>query len=114
MTIDLKGLTMVELTTLRSRVDAAIERLELSNLTKARSEAAKIAKEYGIPLESLILDEAGKKSGRMKTVKRRKKVAPKYRHPEDTSLTWTGRGLKPAWVVLLLERGVKLEDLAIQ
>ena len=114
MSINLKGLTLTELNTLRSKVDAAIQRLELTNLTKARIEAAKLAKEYGIPLESLIVEEAVTKSTRKKTVKPRKKVAPKYRHPEDTSLTWTGRGLKPKWIVLLLETGIKLEDLEIQ
>ncbi len=41
------------------------------------------------------------------------KVAPKYRHPEDSSVTWTGRGRKPKWILELLEQGKTLEDLEI-
>lgn len=43
--------------------------------------------------------------------KTRKPVAVKYRRNENT---WTGRGLKPKWVVQYLEAGGKLEDLAVQ
>lgn len=27
-----------------------------------------------------------------------KKVAPKFRHKEDSSLTWSGRGRMPKWI----------------
>ena len=113
MTISLNGLSLNELKALRLKVDAAIQKFQSANLTKARAEAAKLAKEYGIPLESLVVEDAATKASRKKTKKPRAKVAPKYRHPEDASLTWTGRGLKPKWVVQLLEKGIKLEDLKI-
>ena len=54
MTVILNNLTLAELKTLRSKVDAAIQRLEEKNLKKARIEAKKLAKEYGIPLASLV------------------------------------------------------------
>ena len=37
----------------------------------------------------------------------------KYRHPEDPSLTWSGRGRKPLWFVAALDAGKTPEDLAI-
>ena len=40
-------------------------------------------------------------------------VAPKYRSLQDASMTWTGRGRKPAWVAAHLDAGGKLEELAI-
>ncbi|MBO9468145.1 H-NS histone family protein [Tropicibacter sp. R15_0] len=40
-------------------------------------------------------------------------VAPKYRHPENPALTWSGRGRKPKWFVEALEQGKTPEDLAI-
>ena len=113
MSIKLTGLSLKELKTLRSKVDAAINRLEATNLSRARFEAEKLAKEYGIALEALISEDAGMKPARKKPAKTRKKVLPKYRHPDDASLTWTGRGLKPKWVVSLLENNVKIEDLEI-
>ncbi len=35
-------------------------------------------------------------------------MAPKYRHPENTEITWSGRGRKPAWIVEGLEAGKSL------
>ena len=42
-----------------------------------------------------------------------KKVKPKYRNPANRAETWTGRGLKPRWMVAALKGGKKLEDFAI-
>ena len=114
MSIKLIGLNLKELKILRSKIDAAIQKLEANNLSKARLEVAKLAKEYGIPLEDLIAEKASTKPARKLTKKTKKKVPPKYRHPDDNSLTWTGRGLKPKWVSLLLENGIKLDDLTIK
>ena len=46
--------------------------------------------------------------------KQRKKVKAKYRHPEDNTLTWTGRGRKPVWVEEQLSKGNDLESLKIK
>ena len=43
-----------------------------------------------------------------------KVVAVKYRHPDDPSLTWTGRGKRPLWVVEALAAGKTLDDLAAE
>jgi DNA-binding protein H-NS len=40
-------------------------------------------------------------------------AAAKYRHPENPSLTWSGRGRKPLWFVAALEAGKSADDLAI-
>lgn len=42
----------------------------------------------------------------------RGKVAPKYRDPA-TGATWTGRGLKPKWLVEQLANGKQMHDFAI-
>jgi DNA-binding protein H-NS len=44
---------------------------------------------------------------------RRAAVAPKYRNPENSSETWSGRGQKPKWLEALLAKGAKLDDLRI-
>jgi len=41
-------------------------------------------------------------------------AAPKYRHPENASLTWSGRGRKPLWFVAALDAGKAPEDLTIR
>jgi DNA-binding protein H-NS len=40
-------------------------------------------------------------------------VAVKYRHPEEPSLSWTGRGRQPKWVVEYVESGGTLKDLFV-
>ncbi len=40
------------------------------------------------------------------------KVAAKYRDP-DSGLTWSGRGLKPKWLVAALANGRSAEDFLI-
>ena len=42
------------------------------------------------------------------------KVPPKYKHPRNSKLLWTGRGKKPLWVRECLEEGLTLEDLLIK
>ena len=42
------------------------------------------------------------------------KVQPKYRHPENGELTWTGRGKQPRWLVEALSQGLTLEQMLIQ
>jgi DNA-binding protein H-NS len=51
-----------------------------------------------------------------KTTKRkaRTKVEPKYRHPENTQLTWSGRGKHPNWIKEALESGLTLADMLIE
>ena len=41
-----------------------------------------------------------------------RKVAPKYRNPA-TGDTWTGRGLKPKWLVAALNSGRSLSEFAL-
>jgi len=42
-----------------------------------------------------------------------KKVAPKYRNPDDPSQTWAGRGAQPRWLKAHLTAGRNIEDFAI-
>jgi DNA-binding protein H-NS len=42
-----------------------------------------------------------------------RKVAPKYRNPQNRSETWAGRGATPRWLRAMLKSGHKLEEFAI-
>jgi DNA-binding protein H-NS len=44
---------------------------------------------------------------------KRPQAEPKYRHPENAELTWTGHGRKPGWIAEALEAGKSLDDFAI-
>ncbi len=38
---------------------------------------------------------------------------PKYQHPGDPTLTWSGQGRSPKWFAELLREGFKAEDLLV-
>lgn len=42
------------------------------------------------------------------------KVAPKYRNPDNSAETWTGRGKQPRWLAAMTKSGRKLEEFAIK
>ena len=114
MTIDISGLSKSELIALGKRVERAIEAFDAQNLARARKEAQRVAREYGVSVEDLTgAAPSPAKSKAKSKPKRRGKVAPKYRNPGDASQTWTGRGRQPAWVAEALAGGARLEDLAI-
>ena len=116
MTIDISGLSKPELIALKRRVERAIEAFDAQNLARARKEAQRVAREYGVSVEDLMgaaPSPAKPKAKAKPKPRRRGKVAPKYRNPAEPSQTWTGRGRQPAWVAEALAGGARLEDLAI-
>jgi len=42
-----------------------------------------------------------------------REVKPKYRHPKDMILTWSGRGKKPGWMQDWIAAGNDMNDLLI-
>ena len=104
--MDLNSLSLSELKQLRSNVDKAITSYEARLKKEALSAVQATAKEHGFDLSELLKGELGKRH-------RTGKVEPKYAHPENPSLTWTGRGRKPNWVNEALSAGKSIEDLAI-
>lgn len=60
----------------------------------------------------LALNGHGRRGGGSKLAGR--KLKPKYRNPADKSETWSGRGLRPKWLIAAMkETGRKLDDFAI-
>lgn len=106
MNIELDSLSLAELRDLRARTDRAIASFENRRKREALAAAEKIAKEHGFNLAELTGSSKPRSS-------RRAPAEAKYAHPENRSLTWSGRGRRPAWVVSALESGQSLEDLAI-
>lgn len=90
-----------ELRALRSRVDAAIGGFKERKRADAIQAAELAARNHGYKLSDLI-GSARKKAARDEVL---------YAHPNDASLTWSGRGRRPRWVMELLETGRTLEDL---
>ena len=96
-------MSLAELEQLQKDVAKAITAAESTRKKDALKAAKAAAKEMGFDLEDLM--SGGAKSSAS--------VAPKYQHPENPELTWSGRGRKPKWYVEALESGKAEADLLI-
>lgn len=114
---NLTKMTFEALVTLRDNADriistrAAAERRALEDKLASISRffGAAPAKKRGRPPKSA----KGAVRARSNALKG-KKVAPKYRNPEDKSQTWAGRGLQPKWLSEAIKGGKSLDDFAIK
>lgn len=105
--MDISSLSLVELKSLLEQIPAEIKRREKEEKLKLRKEIEVLVQARGFALEDLI----GKSSANEAKV--RMPVAVKYRHPQDASLSWTGRGRQPRWIVDYIANGGKLEQIAV-
>lgn len=101
---DLTAFSLKELKDLQKDIDRAIANFETRQKAEARAELEALAKERGFSLAELVSSE---------TKKTRVPAQPKYRHPENPALTWSGRGRKPLWFVDYLAAGKSPENLMI-
>jgi DNA-binding protein H-NS len=97
--MQLKSMSVDRLVDLREKVETALR----TRIAATRSELEAKLKE---------LPEVG---GFRKTSRRglRGRVSPKYRNPDNPAETWSGRGLRPRWLVAKLKRGAREEDFLI-
>lgn len=105
MSNDLSKLSLAELKALQSNVAKAIASFEDRRRAEALAAMEAAAKEHGFALSELL--------GAATAPRKRMPARAKYAHPDNASVTWTGRGRKPLWVADALSSGRKLEDLLI-
>lgn len=90
---ELNKLSLDELLSLQHRAAAEVTARQSADKEKAKQEILALASKYGIEVK-FAGSAAAPKAGKTK----RGTVAAKYRHPENSALTWTGRGRSPVWV----------------
>jgi DNA-binding protein H-NS len=106
--IDLSKLSIEELESLVKDAQAEITARREAERERVLGQMRELAASLGLTLEDVVKLERGKA---VKGVAA--SVQPKYRHPTNPSLTWTGRGKRPAWVTEALAAGKSLDDLAV-
>lgn len=92
-----------ELIALHQEINETLNAKVLEQRRTLESELAKLDRFHGGSSRSKSLFGNGARTP----------VAPKYRNPENPSLTWAGRGLKPLWLKAAIEAGRKPEDFLI-
>lgn len=106
--MDLSALSLAELRNLQQIIPAEMKRREAQEKIDALNEVRALAKAKGFSLEDLLGKEA--KVGKVRSGG---VVKVKYRHPNDASLEWTGRGRRPKWVETWLAEGRSIDELAV-
>jgi DNA-binding protein H-NS len=102
---DLASMSLDELKKLNKDIEKAINSFEARRLADARKALEAKAAELGVSLAEIM---GGKPAKGAKAA-----VAAKYAHPENPSLTWSGRGRTPRWIADLEAKGGKRADYAI-
>lgn len=110
--IDLRGKSKAELLKLQRDIDKAIDQRRKKEKAEALAAAEAAAKKHGFKLSDLLEPAKGRKPRKDKG-KRRNPLPPKYRHPENSEVTWSGAGRRPGWVVEYTASGKPVEDLLI-
>lgn len=101
-----------QLTQLRAHLDAVIdEKRSTGRKRLIETMKAEAAKE-GFDISDLFGMGTKGRRGRKPGVAG-KPVGVKYRHPDDPSLTWSGRGRPSRWLAELISKGHKREDFAV-
>jgi DNA-binding protein H-NS len=100
---DFEALSLTELRKLGKDVAREISTFEDRQKANARVEVEAFSREMGYSLAELVGHDAKPK---------RIPAVPKYQHPENTTLTWSGRGRRPLWFIEALEAGKTADDLA--
>ena len=109
--VDLSKFSIEELESLVKDAQTEITSRREAERERVLGQMRELAASLGLTLEDVVRLERGKgiagKGGAVGS------VAPKYRHPSDPNLTWSGRGKRPAWIAEALAAGKSLEDLAV-
>jgi DNA-binding protein H-NS len=78
-------------------------------LKELKAEIEKMLADEGYTLNDIVEGRGRSKRASGGAVK----APAKYRHPENASLTWSGRGRQPGWYKEALEAGKTPEDLLV-
>lgn len=104
--MDLSSMTAAQLRDLQQQIPVELKRREAQDKANILNEVRAFAKARGFALEELVGKEAKIKAPTGK-------VKVKYRHPENATLEWTGRGRQPKWVGEWLAKGGTLDSLTV-
>lgn len=105
MKIDYKKYSLSQLEAVMIEISHEIEERKKLEAESIRLKIENILQESGLSLDDVYTD----KDMGIRT----NKVPMKYRHPEDGSIEWSGRGKMPLWMKDLIEQGAKKEDFLI-
>ena len=117
MSIDLKKLSSKELDALIATAKKRQAQLnQRAPIAQVRSKLTRLAKAEGYSIEELFGGATPASAARKSAARGGRKpgkVAPKYRNPDNSKETWTGRGKQPRWLAAYTAKGRDLGEFLI-
>ena len=107
--IQLEKLTVKELEALEIELQEAIAARKVAEKAEVKEKLAAMAEKSGFTVDELFGKPRRNAAGTVKA-----KVAPKYRNPQNSAETWTGRGRMPLWIKTLTDKGAKRDKFLIK
>lgn len=107
--IDLGSMSLEEISALKEELTSRETELRTAKLIELRERWKAEALAAGLTVDEVL----GIPETSAKRMPRDKSVSPKYRNPDDPSVTWTGRGRRPEWVRVFLSSGGQMDQLKI-
>lgn len=107
MAINLDSLSPAELQALIKSAEARMQSARKNHIQEVRSKIDGLLKNAGLTFDEVYPRRGGSKISRAA-------VAPKYRNPENSAQTWSGRGKRPVWFSeALKKKGVTADSMLI-
>lgn len=104
---NIESLTIEQLIELKKQIEIKIIEKQKQQKQRLIEEFTERAEKLGLSIEDLVSAQNNKRKPSAK------KLPPKFQHPENPELTWTGRGRKPLWIEEAFKHGLSLEQLKI-
>ena len=101
---DISNLSEEDLKKLIQKAESLIASHQEQRKKDAAQKIRELAESAGLSVE-ISASEKAKRT--------RRKLPPKYRHPDDPEKTWSGIGAKPKWLRAFEQQGRKLEEFKI-
>ena len=105
--MDLSNMSVGDLRNLQEQIKQEMKKREVQEVQKAREQILAIAQSVGVPLKDLLA------TGGRGNATKGNSVAVRYRHPDNASQQWTGRGRQPKWVKEWVEGGKSIDQLRV-
>jgi DNA-binding protein H-NS len=110
--MDLSNMSVGDLRNLQEQIKQEMKTREVQEVQKAREQILAIAQSVGVPLKDLLAT-GGRGNAAKGNSTKGNTVAVRYRHPDNASQQWTGRGRQPKWVKEWVEGGKSLDKLRV-
>lgn len=108
--INIESLSESELKSLIENASLTLKEIQIKNRKDIIAKIKEMAASANLIVE---IHEADIKKHEKISTRAGFKLPPKYRHPENPELTWTGRGIAPKWMQDLLANGSQKSEFEI-